>query len=312
MKKRVYAGTYAESGSQGIYAMDFDNGELSEATVLCGLQNSKYLTVTGGLAAAVCDFNDKSGAALIGMDGTVRSTAAFENCASCFITASGEYLYTANYHEGTVSRLLIDGETIHLNDTVQIRGKAGCHQVLVWDEYLLVPCLLLDCVALLDRELKIVKTIPFPSGTGPRHGVFSKDGKALYLVSELSSELFVLEVGSWKTVYRMSVLPNGVTQRDGTAAIRLNAAGDRLYITTRGLDIISVIALDGATPRLIQTAPCGGQHPRDMILLDNHILIANRFSNSVAAFEIRKDGTVGEQTGEAAVPGVVCLRHIGF
>ena len=307
MKKRVYAGTYAESSSQGIYAMDFDNGKLSEAKVFCNLRNAKYLTVTGGLAAAVCDLNGKSGAALIDRDGMIRSTAAFENRASCFITASGDYLYTANYHEGTVSRLSIAGETIHLTDTVQIRHKAGCHQVLILDEFLLVPCLLLDCVTVLNRELKIVNTIPFPKGAGPRHGIFSKDGSILYLVSELSNELFLLEVGSWKTIFHMSVLSNGDTHRDGTAAIRLNEAGDRLYITTRGLDVISVIALDGATPRLIQTAPCGGQHPRDMILLDNHILTANRFTNSVAAFEIRKDGTVGKQAGETAVPGVVCL-----
>lgn len=307
MKKRVYAGTYAESGSQGIYALEFDNGTLSEARVFCGLQNAKYLTATGNYIAAVCDLGDKSGAALIGSDGLIRSSVAFENCASCFITASGEYLYTANYHAGTVSRLSISGETIHMKNTVQIRDKAGCHQVLIWGEYLLVPCLLLDCVAVLDGDFKIVKTIPFPKGTGPRHGVFSADGSILYLVSELSDELYVLEVGSWKTIFKMSVLPNGITHRDGTAAIRLNRAGNRLYITVRGSDVISVIALDGASPRLIQTVPCGGKHPRDMILLDNHILTANRFTNSVAAFEIRKDGTIGERTGEATVPGVVCL-----
>jgi 6-phosphogluconolactonase len=201
----------------------------------------------------------------------------------------------------------MEGETPRLLNALQIREKAGCHQVLPWGEFLLVPCLFLDCMVILSRDLEKVGEIPFPEGTGPRHGVFSRDGKTLYLVSELSNELFALETGSWKTMFHMSVLPGGLTHRKDTAAIRLNERGDRLYVSTRTMDIVSVIGLEGASPRLLQTVSCGGKHPRDMILAGGHILTANRFTNSVVAFEIREDGTIGARTGEATVPGVVCL-----
>ena len=307
MKRRIYAGTYAENGSKGVYAMDFEDGTLSPANAVCALPNSKYLTVTNRALAAVCDFPEKSGAALIGFDGEIRSAAAFEDCTSCYITASGSYLYTANYHEGTVTCLSMEGGTLRLLNALQIREKAGCHQVLPWGEFLLVPCLFLDCVVILTRDLEKVGKIPFPEGTGPQHGVFSRDGKTLYLVSELSNELFALETGTWKTMFHMSVLPGGLTHKKDTAAIRLNERGDRLYVSTRTMDIVSVIGLEGASPRLLQAVPCGGKHPRDMILAGRHILTANRFTNSVVAFEIREDGTIGARTGEATVPGVVCL-----
>ena len=308
MKRRIYAGTYAENGSQGIYAIDFADGTLSAAKAVCALPNAKYLTVTDHALAAVCDFPEKSGAALIDFDGAIRSTAAFEPCTSCYITAAGERLYTANYHEGTVSSL--SGDTLRLLHTLQIREKAGCHQVLPWEDYLLVPCLFLDQVVILNQNLERVGEISFPEGTGPRHGVFSHDGKILYLVSELSNELFVLETGSWKILFHMSVLPDGLTHRKDTAAIRLNGAGNRLYVSTRTMDILSVIGLDGASPRLLQTVPCGGKHPRDMILCDHYILSANRFTNSVVSFEIREDGAIGTRTGETSVPGVVCLVDV--
>ena len=307
MKRKIFAGTYAENGSQGVYAMDFADGTLSAAKAVCALPNAKYLAAADQALAAVCDFPEKSGAALIGYDGTIRSSAAFENCTSCYITVSGGQIYTANYHEGTVSRLSMEGGTLRLLHTLQIREKAGCHQVLPWGEYLLVPCLFLDRVVILNQNLEKTGEISFPAGTGPRHGVFSHDGKTLYLVSELSNELFVLETGSWKTMFHMSVLPDGLTHKKDTAAIRLNETGNRLYISTRTMDIVSVIGLDETSPQLLQVVPCGGKHPRDMILLDRYVLTANRFTNSVAAFELREDGTIGARTGEAVVPGVVCL-----
>lgn len=307
MKRRIYAGTYAENGSRGVYAMDFEDGTLSAAKAVCALPNAKYLAVTSRALAAVCDLPEKSGAALIGFDGKIRSAAAFENCASCYVTASGDCLYAANYHEGTVTRLSMEGGTLRPLNTLQIREKAGCHQVLPWGEFLLVPCLFLDCVVILSRDLGRVGEIPFPEGTGPRHGVFSRDGKTLYLVSELSNELFALEMGSRKTMFRMSVLPGGLTHKKDTAAIRLNEKGNRLYVSTRTMDILSVVGLDEAPPRLLQVVPCGGKHPRDIILVGRHILTANRFTNSVVSFEIRGDGTIGARTGEATVPGVVCL-----
>ena len=196
---------------------------------------------------------------------------------------------------------------LKLVQNVHIRQGAGCHQVMLWNDVILVPCLFLDRVMLFDRELNRTGSIDFNAGTGPRHGVFSKDGKTLYLVSELSNELFVIESGTWKILSSISVLENNEKNQRDTAAVRLSEDERFLYVSTRTKDIISVIDLTGETPRLIQTVSCGGRHPRDFILLDGYLLSANRFSNTVVSFEINEDGTVGKQVSSIHVPEAVSL-----
>ncbi|MBQ9347085.1 MAG: beta-propeller fold lactonase family protein [Oscillibacter sp.] len=307
MRTTIYAGTYAEDGSEGLYVFDFEEGRLSPARALCPIRNAKYLTVTEYGIAALCDLEGRSGAALVGFQGEVLSQAAYEGCTSCFVTADQGVIYTANYHEGTVSRLALRGRTLEYRDTTLIREKAGCHQILRWKDRILVPCLFLDQVRIFDSSMKPEGSIGFPLGTGPRHGVFSADGRRLYLVSELSNELFVISTGDWTVQFRMSILPGGMTHRKDTAAVRLSGDERRLYVSTRTLDLLSVVDLDGDTPRLIQTISCGGQHPRDFILLGNWLLAANRFSGTVVSFALNGDGTIGEKIGEADIPGVVCL-----
>ena len=58
-----------------------------------------------------------------------------------------------------------------------IQNKAGCHQVVLYKNYLIVPCLLLDQVRIFDinNDYDLVKTLTFPAKTGPRHGVFNHD-----------------------------------------------------------------------------------------------------------------------------------------
>ena len=77
-----------------------------------------------------------------------------------------------------------------------IREKAGCHQVLLWQDLILVPCLLLDRIMIYGQDLEKKGEIVFERGTGPRHGVFTEDGRWLYLASELSNEFFVIEAGT--------------------------------------------------------------------------------------------------------------------
>ncbi len=255
----------------------------------------------------LCDFERRSGAALVGFQGEVLSQAAYEDCTSCFVTADQGEIYTANYHKGTVSRLFLRDRTLEYEDTTLIRRKAGCHQVLLWKDRILVPCLFLDEVRIFDRDMNPAGRIAFPAGTGPRHGVFSKDGRRLYLVSELSNELFVISTGDWTIQSHISILPGGETHKKDTAAVRLSADESMLYVSTRTMDLLSVVDLRGDTPRLAQNVSCGGQHPRDFIRVENWLLAANRFSGTVDSFALRGDGTIAEKTGETEIPGVVCL-----
>ncbi len=309
MKKTCYAGTYTGKGSEGIYAFDFEDGILSDVRLLAKTKNPKYLAKDGEILAATGDFENGSGAALFNLKGEKLSSVAFEPGTSCYIAMDGNRVYTANYHEGTLGVLERNGDQLKLVENVLIRNGAGAHQVLTWNDRVLVPCLFLDRVMIYDRDtLKRLGSIHFNQGTGPRHGIFSHDGEYLYLASELSNELFVIKTGTWEILSSITVLPDGRNHERDTAAIRLSEDGRHIYVSTRTLDIISVVEVsEDQTLKLVQVTSCGGRHPRDFTLEGGYLLSANRHSNEVVCFRLTEDGLVGEETSRVSVPEAVSL-----
>ena len=308
MKKTVYSGTYTGTGSEGIYSFTFEDGILSDPKLVCKMENPKYINLTDGLIASAADVAGGSGIALLNTEGEILDTVSYERRTSCYIGRNRNRLYTANYHEGTVSCAEIQEDgTLKFIRTELIREGAGCHQVLFHEDKVLVPCLFLDRVVIFDPDLKRLGSIHFNHGTGPRHGIFTKDGKYLYLASELSNELFVISSDNWQILSSISILPNGEKNKRDTAAIRMSDDEKYVYVSTRTMDIISVVKMENHVPKLIQTVSCGGRHPRDFILLDGYVLSANRFTNDVVSLRLHEDGTIGEKVSTVSIPEPVSL-----
>lgn len=309
MKTIIYAGTYTSKTSKGIYRFSFEDGKLENPELLCEIKNPKYLTKDQDGIFAVCDFGHDSGVACFDEQGGLKDKVAYEERTSCFLTKMDDDIYTANYHTGIVSHLKYENGKLTYQNSIQIQDGAGCHQVLVNEDKLYVPCLFLDRVFIFDRNLKKLGSIHFNANTGPRHGVFTKDGKYLYLVSELSNELFVIETEDNKIIHQISVLMSGEKHVRDTSAIRLSEDEKYLYVSTRTKDVISVIALEDHKPEVIQTTCCGGKHPRDFILLGNYLICANRNSNEIVSFLIHEDGTLGKIVSRIEVPEAVSMVY---
>lgn len=307
MKTMLYAGTYTAKSSQGIYSFSFEDGRLSSSQLFCEIKNPKYLTKKDNCLITVADFDYESGVALINAEGDIKNKIAFEKRTSCFITSEDDDIYTANYHTGVVTHLKLVQDELKFINSIQIQDGAGCHQILVFHDRILVPCLFLDRVFIFDRSLKKIGSIHFNANTGPRHGVFSKDGKYLYLVSELSNELFVIETDEWNNIHQIPVLMSKEIHVRDTAAIRLSDDEKFIYVSTRTKDVISVIELEDHKPTVIQTVSCGGKHPRDFVLLGQYLLCANKNTNEVVNFKINDDGTLGKIVDRIEVPEVVAL-----
>ncbi len=303
----LYAGTYTAKSSQGIYSFSFEDGRLSSSQLFCEIKDPKYLTKKDNCLITVADFDYESGVALINAEGDIKNKIAFEKRTSCFITSEDDDIYTANYHTGVVTHLKLVQDELKFINSIQIQDGAGCHQILVFHDRILVPCLFLDRVFIFDRSLKKIGSIHFNANTGPRHGVFSKDGKYLYLVSELSNELFVIETDEWNIIHQIPVLMSKEIHVRDTAAIRLSDDEKFIYVSTRTKDVISVIELEDHKPTVIQTVSCGGKHPRDFVLLGQYLLCANKNTNEVVSFKINDDGTLGKIVDRIEVPEVVAL-----
>lgn len=295
MKNRGYIGTYDENGSEGIYRFDFDKGNLTNVKLFSRIKNAKYLQYYQDMIVTIGDIDQRAGIYLLDLSGDVIDSLAYEAVTSCYVTCLDNKIYTTNYHQGTVTEIAIIERRLYHLETVLVENGAGCHQIIFSDGLIYVPCLLIDEIRIFDEELNVENTIYFPKGFGPRHGVFSMDKKWLYVLGELSNEIAVINAKENKIVKTITILTKQDHPAPKSAAIRLSHNGLFLYVSTRDENIISVFKVIEDDLELIQTISCKGDHPRDILIVDQYLLVANRRSNEVLSFKLI-DGLVDIET----------------
>lgn len=279
-----YVGTYTSEKSEGIYAFSYENQTITDVHLFTKVRNPKYLAWMNDYIVAVCDFEEGSGVAVFDLNGNEIDHIVFEAFTSCYVGAKDNLIFTAHFHSGDVTLLRFENNHLELVQRTHIKDKAGCHQVIPYKEQYLVPCLFMDQIKILDKDFTVVDEISFEEGAGPRHAVFSDDEKYLYVVGELSNLLYVVDMHTKKIVNTVELLENGLSHVKDTAAIRKK--GDYLYVSTRTQDVITVLHVSGKDVKRIQETSCAGKHPRDFVIVDDDIIVANRFSDSLSVLPI--------------------------
>lgn len=311
-----YVGTYTSDLSEGIYkiGLDENNGHLEEPILFKKIKNSKYLVFVNDLLYSLYDDENGSGVMVIGKDGITLASLIFEKVTSAHIAVKGNAIYTANYHEGTISKLHYENEKLTFIKKYTVQRKAGCHQVIFFKDMILVPCLFLDKVFIFDQDLNLINEIMLPKGSGPRHGVISTDDMRLYILTELSNELFTFDYANnhFHQVQQLSILPNYETHKEGSAALRISRNGRKLYASTRGVDLITVIDIGAEMPKIIQYESAGGNHPRDILDVanDRYLLVLNRFSNELLSYRLN-EGRIGVVSSNVKLPEGVSIAMEG-
>lgn len=141
--------------------------------------------------------------------------------------------------------------------------------------------------------------VVLPAGSGPRHLLFSKDGKHAYLTTEMSAQVFVFDYADGQLKQRQAVdLAHGQPQEKRAAgALHASADGKFLYVSNRGkANELLVFAIDPMTGELseIQRRSVEGDHPREFTLSPNgkFVLVANQMSNAIVVIE--RDAKTGK------------------
>lgn len=297
-----YLGTYASPESPGIFrfSIDLTDGSLSVPELYFEAPDCKYLSLDKTVLAAPVARGGRAGLCLLDTEEKKAAEEVFhETAAACYVTQDERFLYTANYHEGSILIYEKAEGGPRLFKRLAIAPKAGCHQILFHEHFVLVPCLLLDCVKIFDlsKEFEPAGELLFPKGTGPRHGIFDRGHERLFLVSELSNQLFVYRMDgklgraagfSLENTYE--ILHNGeeYSQNPASAAIRLSPDERFLYVSTRFADVITVFAVDGFTLTPVQQTGSGGVHPRDILPTPDgrYLLAVNRTEGGLVCFPI--------------------------
>ena len=139
--------------------------------------------------------------------------------------------------------------------------------------------------------------IRFDPGDGPRHAIWSKDGRFLFVLCELGSCVysFACDGKTFRRIRKISMLPDGFDrwEADGetlatkAAAIKLTADGKILMASNRGYDSIAFYAVgaDG-TLALRNIAKLTGKFPRDFELMpgEKFMVVGHKMSDEIQVY----------------------------
>jgi len=343
----AFVGTYTDkTGSKGIYAFDFDpsSGKLTPRGLAVETPNPSWLVIhpnskwvyaanESGKQSSISAFSiDTKSAKLTFLN---KLPAAGEDPCYLSFDKTGKYLFVANYTSGNVVvfPILPDGKLGEHTSAVKDAGPLGPNKERQeaphahWIEptpgnrLVFVADLGIDRVLAYAFDATNGKLTPAFShsavlspGTGPRHGVFSKDEKFLYVLGEMKSTVttFVADgKGGYRATQSVSGLPANFSGRNDAAEIALHPSGKWLFTSNRGHDSIAGFAVDppkGITA--LGTTPTVGKEPRHFALdpTGRFLLAENQNSNSIVVFRIDPEtGALSQVSTTEGVPSPVCL-----
>ena len=341
----LVVGTYTAPGkSEGIYTYDFDviTGNTSLKNIAKGIPNPSYLAISPDkkYAYAVNETGDKSAVTAFKYDSKSGSLTFLNKVDShgadpCFIIVDDQNVLVANYSGGSLAVFSrnADGSLSEAVQVIKHTGKsidpkgrqesAHVHMVKFTPDhkYLVVNDLGEDNTYIYnynptgkDQTLTEKSVIKTNAGTGPRHIVFSPNGKFAYLVHEFNGSITAF---SYKNGELTKLQEIGTTAKDFNGAvdaadIHVSDDGKFLYETNRGdANSISTFAiLPTGKLQFIETLSTLGKGPRNFTIdpSGKFLLVAHQYTNNVVIFNRDiKTGKLTDSGKRIDVGAPVCL-----
>ena len=343
-KLNLIVGTYTKScESKGIYVYEFNSktGEFSLKNNTENIVNPSYLTVSNDnkFVYSVSENDKKSSVSAFGFNSKSGKLdfINFQNpngSNPCYIINDEKNVITANYSSGNISVLgkNNDGSIGAVKQVVQHTGKSinasrqeAPHTHMVYfspdKKYVLANDLGTDKVYLYQNNpnsatevLTLKSSIDVKPGSGPRHLIFSKNGKYVYLLQELDGTVtsFSYADGMLKKVSETTVVAAGFKGDIGAADIHISPDGKFLYATNRGTanDISAFKILKNGKLEFVQRTSTLGKGPRNFNIdpTGNFLLVGHQYTNDIVIF--KRDKTTGMLTDtgkKIALCSPVCL-----
>jgi len=346
----VYVGTHQKAGDPSLFAARFDprTGRFTALGAVSRIEQPTWLATDPHRAVlyAVSELGGDAGseakASSLAVDrktGQVQltSTVGSKGAGAAYLALdqASRTAFVANYRTGQVAALPIHSDGA-LGEAASVRADYGsgptprqsgphAHGIAVAPDgrYVLVADLGADRVFIyrfdaVTRNLTPGEPAyePVAPGSGPRHLVFSRNGRFVFLVSELSAEVrsysFDPLRGRLHLLQTVSTVASGYSGETRAAEIRLSVDGRYIYTSNRGEDSIVVYAVDPTTGRLseVQRIGANGRTPWSLAfdLTGKWLLAANEGSDGVAVFQVdRRTGKLTAGGDLFAVPKPVAI-----
>lgn len=341
----MIVGTYTNTDSKGIYSMKF-NQATGEWKMLGDIfvVNPSYLTLSpeGNYIYAVSETSDSSASVyalrfdkasgkmeIINRQPTVGTDP-------CYIATNGHVVVTANYggsmnvfsigKNGSVGNLQMGvvGETGGPDAVRQIKPHVHCAEFSPDGKLLAVSDFSSDRLMLfevVENGMKIEPVITdenknlaveVEADSGPRHIVFSNNGRYAYLLGELSGKITVFDVEGKNLVAKQTIVADPLKGR-ASGDIHISPDGRFLYASIRRAnDGIAIYRINEETGELRWIGyERTGEHPRNFAITPNgrYLLCACRDCNRIDIFEIDIPTGLLIKTGKVIdLPKPVCIK----
>ena len=341
----LLVGTYTQKGSKGIYVFNFDTatGKAVELSHTDSCVSPSFLTITKD-KQFVYAVNETSEGAISAYHLANNKLSFLQQKSTkgadpCYITLSPDEhnIFVANYTGGSIAQFhrFADGLLSNAQQFIQHVGKsvnttrqekAHVHGTFFSPngDYLFTPDLGMDQVSIypyqstasLPLDITKSKSITSKPGAGPRHIAFSKNGKILYIIEELTGSISVYSFVKGQTSLLQTVFthPAHFTGAPGSADIHISPDGLFLYASNRGTENniakFPVLANGKLDEKRMALFASGGSKPRNFTISEdgNWLLVANQDSDNIVIFKRNKITGVLINTGNSIkVSMPVCL-----
>lgn len=261
-----------------------------------GLRNEPYTAVTFDIDAAT------------GMLKLVGPGPLPDSMAYLAVDRSGRFLLSASYGGAKVAVNAIgpNGVIVPAAQVIATAPNAHCIIFDPTNRYVLHTSLGGDVIYQQKFDARTGKLTPNEPATvavkakgGPRHLVFSPDGRFVYLVNELDAAVTVFpwdaETGTLKPAVQVaSALPPGFDGRNGevkpwAADIHLTPDGRYLYASERTTSTLAAFRVDTATGLLTALGSTATEKQPRGFAIDSTgrtLLAVGQLSNSMTAYAI--------------------------
>jgi len=343
-KFNLIVGTYTKScESKGIYVYEFDSntGDFNLKSNTENILNPSYLTVSNDskFVYSVSENDNKSSVSAFGFN-SKSGKLDFINYQSpngmnpCYIINDDKNVITANYSSGSISVLEKnnDGSIGEVKQVVQHTGKGinvkrqeAPHAHMVYfspdKKYVLANDLGTDKVYSYQYNpnsasevLKLKSSFDVKPGSGPRHLIFSKNGKFVYVLQELDGTItsFSYANGMLKKVSETTVVAPEFKGDVSAADIHVSPDGKFLYATNRGTanDISVFRILKKGKLEFVQRTSTLGKGPRNFNIdpTGNFLLVGHQYTNEIVVFKRdKKTGSLSATGKKIELCSPVCL-----
>lgn len=344
-----YIGTYTRGDSEGVYSfiLDTQTATIKEINLVAKLDNPTYLAIShdNNYLYSVIKKDELGGVAAFSINNQNKKLEelnfqVLEGAAPCHVSVDkrNSMVVTANYHKGTIESYIVSGEKGTLNPATSViehkgsglnkerQEKAHTHYAGFTpdNKYMVAVDLGIDQLITYKSNqgvLTAVNRLSVKAGSGPRHLVFHPNGRYVYIMTELSSEVIVLtynvENGGFKEVQYISTIPKEFNENNQGSAIHISSDGRFVYAANRGHNSIAVFSVnqDSGELTFVESVCTEGDWPRDFVLDPTEkflIVINERTSNLVLFLRDELTGKLRLLQSDVVVPDPVCVKFLNM